>query len=264
MTERAFYAFEGHSWHPLPFARGPWSNDHQHGGPPAALICRAFERFGPDAPEFLITRLTVDFLKPVPMVPLSLEVDSAPGVRSGRHVQRLQARLIADGVEVVRAAGLRIRKRVVPVARLSTAASNWPRPESVQRFEFPFFLADIAYHSAVDLRYVRGRWGDQEVCVWARPLVSTVAGESSSPLERLLSLVDAESGMCPPVPVSGFTFVNPDLHVIVDRHPVGDWAGLKIRSSAQDLGTGFAESALFDEAGRIGRSIQCLWVAERP
>jgi len=46
---------------------GPWSPEHQHAGPPSALICRAVERAA--APHGLthIGRLTVNLLRPLPI-----------------------------------------------------------------------------------------------------------------------------------------------------------------------------------------------------
>ena len=55
-------------------------------GPPAALLARAFARqAGPDAQ---LTRLTFDFLRPVPLAPLTV---ATRVVRAGAKVQRLAA-----------------------------------------------------------------------------------------------------------------------------------------------------------------------------
>ena len=41
---------------------------------------------------------------------------------------------------------------------------------------------------------------------------------------------------------------------------VGEWVALEARTFAEADGVGVAESALHDEAGRIGRSLQSLLV----
>src|SRR5947209_18218182 len=46
-------------------ARGPWDADAQHGGAPAALLMREFERI-PAADGLQIARVTYELLRPVP------------------------------------------------------------------------------------------------------------------------------------------------------------------------------------------------------
>ncbi|HEY5877081.1 MAG TPA: hypothetical protein VIT64_17350, partial [Ilumatobacteraceae bacterium] len=58
-------------------------------------------------------------------------------------------------------------------------------------------------------------------------------------------------------------FINPDLTIHLLRLPVGEWIGLDSRSHYGPEGAGLAESALYDENGRIGRSVQSLFVDER-
>src|ERR1700759_2191240 len=85
-------------------ARGPWNPNAQHGGAPAALIVRAFEQL--PAPEGLsLARVTYEFVRPAPVGPVEVRAEI---VRPGKRVQLLEASMIADGVEVVRARGLRI------------------------------------------------------------------------------------------------------------------------------------------------------------
>ena len=95
---------------PTEHARGPWDPRALHGGAPAALIARAFERMEPGA-ELPIARLGFEFLKPIPLAPLTLTTRI---VRKGRRVQELAAELTADlgtgGEELVcRASALRLQ-----------------------------------------------------------------------------------------------------------------------------------------------------------
>ena len=55
---------------PTEHARGPWDPRALHGGAPAALITAAFERMEPGA-ELPIARLGFEFLRPIPLAPLS-------------------------------------------------------------------------------------------------------------------------------------------------------------------------------------------------
>ena len=53
-------------------------------------------------------------------------------------------------------------------------------------------------------------------------------------------------------------FINPDLTVHLLRPPAGEWLCLAARTLPSDTGVGIAESALYDERGRVGRSVQSL------
>src|SRR5439155_16464522 len=75
----AFFVREGGRLISTELTRGPWSNEHQHGGPPAALLAGAAERLGPDAGSFRLVRATVEFLRPVPIATLEVDAEFAPG-----------------------------------------------------------------------------------------------------------------------------------------------------------------------------------------
>jgi hypothetical protein len=79
----AFYLPDGDGFVATEHTRGPWSPKHQHGGPPAALIAHVAEAM---APELVIARMTVDFLRPVPIDRLGVRVET---LRAGSKVQRL-------------------------------------------------------------------------------------------------------------------------------------------------------------------------------
>src|SRR5262245_60044856 len=92
----ALFERDGARFVPTELARGPWSRDALHGGPSAALLARAAERFeGGDG--MLVTRLTVELLRPVPVAPLVL---TAHLRRPGRKVQLVEASLGAGATEV--------------------------------------------------------------------------------------------------------------------------------------------------------------------
>ena len=239
--------------------RGPWSNEHQHGGPPAALLAGAIERAGPDAGEFRLARVTVEFLRPVPIAALEL---SAEVVRAGRQAQRVSASLAAGGVEVARALGLRLRRQRLHLPEPATTP-QLPPPSTLAPFRFSFFRHDVAYHTAIEVRIARGTWGQGPIDAWMRPLFPLIAGEPTSQCERVLILADAESGVCPPVNPHEWSFLNPDLTVHFGREPRGEWLGLQIASEAHADGIGLAHSALSDLDGPFGRAAQTLVVGPR-
>ncbi len=49
----------------------------------------------------------------------------------------------------------------------------------------------------------------------------------------------------------------------LERDPVGEWICLDAETTIAADGTGQAASTLYDEQGRIGRSVQSLYVDQR-
>jgi len=254
----SFFVREGNGFASTELTRGPWSNEHQHGGPPSALLARAAQAYGDDAKGFFVARLTVDYFKPIPIALLNVEVEP---LKLGKTAQRLSLKLSCGGDELARATALRIRRTA------STGVSSRPAPlaspEGLPNFTFPFFRHEVGYHVAIEGRYLRGTFGENDVAMWLRQRVPLVRGEEPSGLERVVVVADAESGVCNPLSVQRWTFVNPDLTVLLDRDPVGEWICLDALSTASPLGTGLAQAAVHDRHGPVGRSAQTLVVEER-
>lgn len=257
MTD-TFFETDGARYVPTPMTRGPWDDRFQHGGPPCALLAGALAAHG-DSDTFAVLRLWFDLLRPVPLTPLSLAIEVE---RSGRTVQRLRGVLMADDVVVVEARALRIRRLSIDVLP-RTDPPEWPDPAGLEPFEFPFFRNEVGYHRAVELRLARGTWGATPVSFWVRPKIPLIAGRQTTPLEALVVLADAQSGMGPPLDPSRFTFVNPDLSVALERDIVAGWLGFEVRSTAAAQGAGLAQSEVRDAAGTCARTSQSLVITPR-
>lgn len=265
----AFYHPDDAGGHALsvvatPLTRGPWDNRFQHGGPPCALLAGALDRFGEDAEDWFLARLTVELLRPVPIGPL--QVSLHPG-HLGRTVQRLEARLHAGDTELGRARGLRMRRTDLGAdgAFVLPPAAPWPDPETCEPLRFHFFRHEVGYHRAVDLRVVHGEWGRTPIGLWTRPTVPLVAGRPTSALERLVTLADAQSGMGVPLDPQRWKFVNPDVNVFLERDPreSSPWLGFDIRTTASGHGSGLSQSEVRDAEGVVARTIQTLVVGPR-
>src|SRR3954470_24341701 len=76
---------------PTGHARGPWDRDAQHGGAPAALVARAVDGLGTG---LSVGRLTIDYLGPVPLAPLTVTARIA---RPGRRFAVAEATVHAEG-----------------------------------------------------------------------------------------------------------------------------------------------------------------------
>lgn len=242
-------------------ARGPWDPNAQHGGAPAALLARAFERLVPGDDGLVFARLTFELLRPVPLGPLNVH---AAVVRPGKRVQLLEGTVSTiDGLELVRARALRI---------LATPADTPPTPDlppplgpehgelgdNEPRYR-PMFAPD-----AIEIRFVSGQFLSRgRATAWFRLHVPLVLGEEPSPLQRLCAASDFPNGISAPLAWDEWVFINPELTIHLDRAPVGEWFCLDADTVVNPGGVATADAVLFDAAGRVGRATQSLYVARR-
>jgi hypothetical protein len=242
-------------------ARGPWDPGAQHGGAPAALLMREFERL-PAAEGLMISRVTYELLRPVPLGELTVESEV---VRRGRRVQLMEAALrTADGTEVVRARALQVR-------RTEAGDGPWevdpppPGPEEgvVRPPAFTPRNQPTFYPAAIEIRFVSGGFGGGPATGWFRLRVPIVAGEEPSPLQRVAAAADFGNGISSVLHWSEYLFINPDLTLYIERIPAGEWICLDARTLFSADGVTTAESVLYDRRGRVGRAMQSLLVAPR-
>jgi Acyl-CoA thioesterase C-terminal domain/Acyl-CoA thioesterase N-terminal domain len=242
-----------------PLASGPWSPDAQIGGAPAALLARAFERV-PAPGGLTIARLTYDFIRPAPVGPLEVRAEVA---RPGRRVQLLEGSMFAGGVEVVRARALRLMVADAGQAH-SVEIAPPPGPGHGHHGELPGLHRPRFATDAVEVRFVAGGFGGGPATAWFRLTRPLVGDETPSGLQRLAAASDFGAGLSATLPRDEYLFINADLTVYVERPPVGEWICLESETRiARGVGIGVAESALYDDRGRVGRATQALLVAPR-
>ena len=248
--------------------RGPWDPEAQHAGPPAALIGREIERLGggriggEDGPPAQVGRVTYEILRPVPIAPLTV---SAEIVRPGRSVELIEATLSSDDGPLVRATAWRLRTAEVEFPDPGKRLDPPPGPEEGSPGEFFHTGYDVGYHTAMEYRFVSGAFMEPgPATVWMRPGVPLVPGEEFTPLQRVLVAADSGNGVSAALDWRSFLFINVDLSVHLHRMPEGEWVCLDAVTRPEHNGVGFADTALFDERGPIGRALQTLLVAERP
>jgi hypothetical protein len=247
---------EGERFVATELARGPWDPNAQHGGAPSALVARAIERHEP-GPAGHVARLTIELLRPVPLGAIEVRTRT---VRPGKKVQLVEASVIAADTEVVRAVGLRIREKPLDLPDTGKEPDRLESgPEVMQRFAFER-TGPIGFGSAMEFATVAGNIEEiGRATVWFRLKVPVVAGEESSPLMRVAAAADFGNGVSSVVDWnSGWLFINPDLTIYLSRYPVSEWVAIDAETHASDRGVGFADAALYDERGRIGRSVQSL------
>ena len=260
--ERSLYEQRGEFLRAGELTRGPWDPGAQHGGPVAAILTREFERLEPAAhggADMQITRLTCELLRPVPLGDLRVEAEV---VRPGRRVQLLEGTVTTpDGVEVARARGLRVARAPVSAGDHTRSPAE---PATAQAEAFfadwsPKFLGD-----GIEIRFVSGGFLEPGPAVaWFRLQVPLVAGEETTPLQRLAAAADFPNGIGSELGFEEFVFINPDLTLYVEREPRGEWICLDASMRAVEGGGAVSEAVLYDLEGRVGRSLQSLYVAPR-
>jgi Thioesterase-like superfamily len=240
---------------------GPWSADAQHGGPPAALLARAVERTGAITGGQTV-RLAFDILGPVPVGPLQV---AARVLRPGRRVELVEAALAA--VDAPDRPLMRVtawRTRTAQDAPDGAADPAPHRPEDGHPGDLRFFAHEVAYHRALEWRVVRGDFmAPGPAAAWTRPNCALVDGEPITPLEHLLVMTDASSGLSSELDWSTTSFANVDLVVALRRPPRTGWLCTDAVTHLGGTGTAQCFAALYDADGLVGRSSQSLLVEPR-
>jgi hypothetical protein len=249
--------------HSTLLTRGPWNPDHQHGGPPIALVCGAIERVARDHGFENISRLTANLIRPVPIGVLSIKV----GVDYvGRNAGHLSAQLIAESKEVGRFTAL--AQRAVQVDLPSTLRGHEqphlpPLPDQVAETHFPFETGDQSYAHLVETRTAMGQIFRGPCAVWFRLRYPLIEGEEPSPYQRAAVAADSGNGISAVLDYRLYSFLNSDLTINFVRPAVGEWICLDARTYLGPTGTGLAESTLFDVRGFVGRATQSLGIRKR-
>lgn len=255
MTQ-ALFRRDGDTYQPSHLTAGPWSPDAQHGGPPAALLAGAIDRFPSDV-EMLLARVTVDLLRPVPLERLRIETEL---VRPGRRVQLVAATMFRDEQEVARARGLKIRTTELNLP-FASAPEEPPNPEEgrpVALFEGPGAFAA----EGMEIRMLDGDFSEPGPGrAWLRLRVPLVEGQETNGVERVAAAADFGNGVSNLTGgIDEWVFINPDLEIRMARPPSGEWVYLDSSTRVHPTGTGLATSVIGDEQGLLGVAAQSLFV----
>jgi hypothetical protein len=287
-TAQSIFIPDGPRFAATELARGPWNPEAQHGGAPAALLVRAFERLAA-ADGLLFARVSYEFLRPVPLAAIEVRAEI---VRSGRRSALLEGSIVdGEGRELVRARALRVRAAEsalgaegagfsapgdslansgatpgvdVPLPPRAggggTKSAETPSadaPDSAEAFGWarrPMFATD-----AMEIRFTHGHFVERGPAgAWFRLRVPLVADESTSALQRLAATADFGNGISSIVTWEDHLFINPDLTLYIEREPQAEWIHLDAETRIAPGGIGIATGALSDEQGPVGRATQAL------
>jgi Thioesterase-like superfamily len=247
-----------------PLTRGPWHPDHQHAGPPSALICRAVERAASADGFAHLGRLTVNLLRPAPIGECRIEVAQD---YVGRNAGHYSGRMIARDKEIARFTALTQREENVPIPQ-GTPGHPPPQAPKPWRDSQLATMGSVSTHHFGYAEFVENRVAAGTIfkgpsAVWFRMAHPLLAGEEPSPYQRVAVAADSGNGISASLGFDKFMFVNCDLTINLFRRPVGTWICLEARSLFGGNGCGLAESALYDEEGVIGQATQSLAVRRR-
>ncbi|MFW3172117.1 hypothetical protein [Geodermatophilus sp. CPCC 206100] len=117
---------------------------------------------------------------------------------------------------------------------------------------------------ALEWRFARGSFNAPgPAAAWTRTRCALVAGEPMTPLQHLLVMTDAASGISAVLDWTRASFANVDLSVALTRPPAGEWLGVDAATTIGPAGAGQCFADLHDARGRVGRSTQSLFVELR-
>jgi hypothetical protein len=262
VSAAAYVALGEDAFRASALTQGPWSPEHQHAGPPTALICRTVERVA--APHGLthIGRLTVNLLRPLPIGDCRIEWRAD---QIGRGAGHFSGRLTAGDKEIALFTALAQREQDLA---LPEGTPGHPPPAAIRSAADSPAIAfgpgsQFGYARLVENRLARGDYFRGPSTVWFRLNHPLVEGEGPSPYQRVAVAADSGNGVSAPLDFSRYMFMNCDLTINLFRRPVGEWICLDARSWFGGNSCGLAESALYDEQGLIGRATQSLAVRAR-
>jgi hypothetical protein len=259
--EGAFYRRDGDgTFDSTDNTRGPWDENSQHAGPPAALLARAIAECEPRE-GMQVARITTEILGPVPIEPLRLE---ARVVRPGRTVELVEASLSGERGEVMRAQGWRLLRNPLDLPAGLVPDSVPAAPQAGADHGLTHVGERPGWHASMEFFAVAGGFGEMgPATVWMRPRIALVEGEELGALERVMLAADAGNGISSTLDWGRYIFINTDLSVHLHRLPEGDWVCLDSVTYPEGSGIGMTDTTLYDERGPIGHALQTLVVRER-
>lgn len=240
-----------------------WGSSMQNAAPVSALLVRAIEHCAP-RDDARLSRVVIDPLGPVP-VGDELWVQ-ARVERPGRQIELLCADMTApgpDGTPRRVATASAWRFQCSEAMRLPETPVEPMRPVAEGYRRLPEDGGERTYIQSLDWRWLNDILHSVRAECWAMPLVDLVAGETTTPAQRLFAVADVANGMGSRLDPSQYTFLNTDLAVHIHRMPEGIWIGVRSENHYGADGVGISRGTLFDERGPVAAIQQAQLVRSR-
>jgi len=257
----AFFTTDDNQWfNPTEHTRGPWDIHACHAGPPTGLLARAVENL---IPNKRLLRLTVDLLRPIPFNGFKID---ATMIRNGRSTAATKADLISENGKVIATASA-LHMAEQPPTNYPSHAANIGDVKSARSGPFPIqTLHDLpAFNgNGVEIKYPEGETSNPgPTTVWMKT-VPLLESETATPFQRICPLADCGNAFGRNAEPAQVNFINPDLTIILQRDPIGDWLGSQCVGYWEPNGQGLADALLFDQQGVVGRAMQTLLLQKMP
>ena len=246
------------AWTSTELTRGPWHPEHQHAGPPIALVARQIERAAAPLGLTHMARLTANLYRPIPLAPVEVSVQTD---YAGRNAGHFSASLSSGAKEVARFTALVQREGELPLPEQLPLhpLPQAPRPpETSPPAKFPFSTKLVGYPDLMECRVAEGKFFGGPCAIWFRLRHPLIEGEAPSPVERVAVAADSGNGISAILDFKRYLFVNSDLTINLLRRPQGEWICIEARTLLGPDSGGLAEAHIYDTAGRVGRSTQSL------
>ena len=262
MTDLAmFRRLDATTYEPTASSTGSWDPKLIHGAPLAAAVAGRFDQ----APGTL-ARFSIDFVAPVPMAPLTVEIVDEGG---GSRVQRRSAVVTAGDRTVATASGVLVREGDLDLPEKARRHPSPFDPDAAPDLTEPHpdAAGTVGWDSFVNLGVAIEPMrveGDRRPHQWIALTAPVLDDEKPLGVELAVVAADfAQTAMHVQLPFTRWSFRNADLTVHLSRPPAGTWIGLRSEALAQDVGAGFNAADLFDEQGRLACSAPVLVVEAR-
>ena len=249
----SLFRTEGEFFVPNEASGNPWG-ELTGGGPVAGLIARAIEAANDD-PDLFVARLTVDLMRPVPRVPLSIDVQP---LRTGKRLSVVRAGLHIDGRLHTNATAHLLRRSALD-GPAADAPVPFAGPEGLEdRTLLPPELGlRWGVHEVMQVRWLADQSASGTSRAWMRMPLPLLPGERLSPLAHVAILADAISAASPVGELFG-PWINTDVSLYLHREMEGEWLGMEMRRDVQLTGIGVANARLHDVRGPIGTAHEAV------
>lgn len=258
LETRSYYRPMGNGTYlPTRHVQGAWQDWEQHMAPCAGLLAHALVSHEP-RPELQLSRVSYEILGVITAAPSTVRCRV---LRPGRTIELVEAVLVINDVDVVRATGWRMSVQDT-AAVAGGYPDRLPHPDTLPRWDATRVWAG-GYIASLEVRSVPGSQPGAGKA-WIRTDVALVEGEPVSPVAAFITLVDTANGVAVRAHPGEWMFPNVDLTIHLYRPPVAGWVGFDTEVIFGAHGVGLTSSVLHDIQGPVGRAEQILTVRELP
>jgi hypothetical protein len=254
----------GEAFLPTEAAGSPWHPEVLHGSSVSGLLGRVVEQWLHPWAGFMVQRLTLDLLRPVPRMPLHTESEV---IRDGGRLKILHVNLWAGARLVAQARALAQRGQSVTLPDYAPRPAPAPHgPEgladsSVQaKLDAKGLDLPPGLHSQVLLREITP-WDERGRCTsWVRIPVVIVPDEPMTPFTRAALVADMGNGAGQLNLGNNTGSINADISLALSAYPASEWICVAGEAIMHEHGLGLVHARLYDTRGEFGHVLQTTQV----